>query len=88
MEKMLPLLPSKDYELCKKFLKNRDFNSLLEIVNSNIYLIRENQQKEEPNEKYINLDLDGIIELSGLITEYKGMIEPDDVFDEESYEYY
>lgn len=51
-------LPKKDRELANKFLESRDFNSLLELVQSDIKKYFRNKKKEQPEEELLNLEID------------------------------
>ncbi len=37
---LLPALPEKDFKICSKYLENRRFQDILEIVESDIYKLR------------------------------------------------
>lgn len=37
VEQLIPILPGRDAELAKKYLKDRNFECLLEIVESDLY---------------------------------------------------
>lgn len=57
IKELIPNLPGKDSQLANKFLENRDFKSILEIVESDIYKANKAkyiQQEEVPND-YISL---------------------------------
>ena len=49
MRRLLRELPKNAALLGLKFLNNRNFQSLLELVNSDIYLVQVEQDKEENN---------------------------------------
>jgi hypothetical protein len=68
-------LPEKDSNLAEKFINNREFNKLLEIVVSDIYLVQHNAMAETPKEKFLSIDLDKLIELELLIREYLSEID-------------
>lgn len=57
IQQLIPTLPLKDYHLARKFLENRDFQSLLEIVDSDIYKAEKSRpdNDEEPNDYIISL---------------------------------
>lgn len=48
IEELIPCLPGKDVELAKKYLKERNFESVFEIVDSDIYKIINSIGKGEP----------------------------------------
>ena len=63
-------LPIKDKELANKFINNREFHQLQELVDSALYKISKNLNSENPKEGYKILDIDAIEELSVKIDEY------------------
>lgn len=67
---MLSSLPKKDIPIAENFLDNRKFEDLLDIINSDIYLVRNNQKKEFPNKKYEGISLDDLYELKLKVSEY------------------
>jgi hypothetical protein len=72
----LHVLPKKDIEIAERLLKKRDFQSLLEIVDSDIYLVRKHQDDEVPKEEYANLKIEDIIDLRSDLSEYMSYILP------------
>lgn len=87
IKKLSKELPQRDIALAEKFIKNRDFESLLEIVKSDIYLVNKNKQLEQPKEKFLNIDLEKLMELEGMIREYMSYIFiPDNSEDEYWYD--
>lgn len=69
MNKLVNSLPKNDIELGKEFIKNRKFEDLLELVNSDIYLVRKNLKSDNPKEEY-NVDLDDLITLQSEVNYY------------------
>ncbi len=63
-------LPIKDKELANKFITNREFHQLQELVDSALYKISKNLNSDNPKEEYKILDIDAIEELSVKIDEY------------------
>jgi hypothetical protein len=87
-------LPLKDQQFAKKYLDNRDFSSLQELVDSALYKITKNLNSDNPKEEYKILDVDSIEELSVKIDEYcmkvygeSQRLNAADLYDEEE-EYY
>lgn len=86
---LIPSLPEKDAKIADKLLSERKFDDLLEIVNSDIYLVREEQSKETPKEKYANIDLESLLNLRFELTDYMSyLILPDDNLDDLGYPYF
>lgn len=69
-------LPEKDKVLAEKFITNREFNKLYEIVESDIYMVQQNKSSDNPKEKFANTDLDKLIDLRTTLDEYLSFIEP------------
>lgn len=68
-------LPTKDSELAIKFIKSREFDKLLEIVESDIYLVQQNKLLDHPKEKFANINLEELIELKEALEEYISFLE-------------
>ena len=67
-------LPKNDWKYADKYIESREFSKLLEIVESDIYLV----QKNEPgNHKYDDVDLGELMELAVSISEYIYFTVPD-----------
>ena len=81
IKKLIPNLPEKDAVLALKFLDKRDFESILELVESDLYKLRKTYKEEEPNEQEISL-----VELKGELITYMSYLEIPDNSDE--YEFY
>lgn len=83
IRRLIRELPKNDDLLGLKFLNNRNFQSLLELVNSDIYLVQVEQDKEEPRDKYKNINIDSLLELKAEILEYMSYIDiPDEYYEE------
>lgn len=68
-------LPERDIKLAESFIAKRDFEKLLEIVVSDIYLVQQNNLSENPKEKYLNIDVDKLLELKVEIEEYVSLLD-------------
>lgn len=79
IKELICSLPKKDIPIAEDFLNNRKFNSLMELIDSDIYLIRRDQRKEDPKEEYIDIDLNNIILLKGELTQYMSYLFPEDL---------
>lgn len=71
-------LPKKDADLARKFIEQREFEKLLEIVESDIYLVQQNELLEVPKEKFKGINLEKLIELRGALEEYMSFLEVPD----------
>ena len=67
---LIQCLPEKDIKFAKKFLKERQFEYLKEIVDSDIYKVLKDRKKEESNQKYTNIDLDSLYSLQSELSAY------------------
>lgn len=74
MNKLVNSLPKNDVELGKEFIKNRKFEDLLELVNSDIYLVKKNLKSGNPKEEY-NIDLDDLITLQSEVSYYLSQLD-------------
>lgn len=63
-------LPKSDIQYCINFLSNRDFDSLLEIIDSDIYKINKNLDSDIPKKEYLELDADKINRLKSEVVNY------------------
>lgn len=63
-------LPHKDAALAEQFIEHREFEKLLELVDSDIYMVQKNESLEHPKEKFQNIELDKLVRLRVAISEY------------------
>ena len=66
----MPNLPGKDVQIAEKLLDERKFESLIEIIDSDIYLVRQNQLKETPKEEYVNISMEKLLQLRSELSQY------------------
>lgn len=64
--KLVPQLPARDIPIAERLLKDRDFCSLKELIDSAIYKVKKSQRSLKPKEEYKDIDLE---ELSRLKSE-------------------
>lgn len=52
IKELIPILPGKDAALAQKFLDNRNFQGILELVESDLYKLNKKKKEEDdfPNE--------------------------------------
>lgn len=67
---LLSSLPEKDIHFGHRFLEDRDFESLKDLVDSAIYIVRKNLKCEEPKEEYVNIDLGNLSMLKSEVDLY------------------
>lgn len=80
-------LPERDIKFAEKYIASREFDKLLEIVESDIYMVQQNELLEHPKEKFANINLEELLELRGAIDEYMSFLEVPDNFDNDSWMY-
>ena len=85
----MPHLPQKDVNLAGKLLSERKFESLLEIIDSDIYLVRRHQLSETPKDEYKNINLEKLLQLRSELSEYMSyLVFPEDESDDLGYQYF
>ena len=60
IKKFINYLPSKDVQIGFKFLEQRDFNKLKELVDSALIRTKRNLKTDNPKQEYLNVDLDSL----------------------------
>ena len=80
-------LPKSDIKFADRYIASREFESLLEIVESDIYLVQKNETLEHPKEKFANIDLEELLELRSAIEEYMSFLEEPDNSDDDDWMY-
>ena len=66
----LSYLPPKDKKLCEQFLKDREFNNILDIVSSCIVMKTRDNMKESHSAKWETINLDNLEKLRLDVEEY------------------
>ena len=84
VEELIPNLPGKDAQLAKKYLESRDFQSVLEIVESDLYKAEKARlgRLEEVPDDYVS----SLTELRGELLTYMSYLDVPDNSDD--YDYY
>lgn len=68
--KLVPQLPAKDIPIAERLIKDRDFCSLKELIDSAIYKVKKSQKSLEPKEEYKNIDLEELSRLKSEVDSY------------------
>lgn len=68
-------LPEGDIKFAEKYIKSREFDKLLEIVESDIYMVQQNKLVEHPKEKFANINLEELLGLKSAVDEYMSFLE-------------
>lgn len=84
MKELVSTLPEKDAKLVKKYLEKRDFQSVLEIVESDIY--KAERAKDERLEEVPDDYIVALTEMKGELMTYMSYLEVPDNSDD--YDYY
>ena len=87
MKALMDSLPEKDIHLGYKFLNERDFDSLKELIDSAIYKVKKSLRSDNPKEEYLKVSLEDLSRLKSEVDMYIVQLElpeddPYDDFDE------
>lgn len=85
MRKLINNLPESDIPLGERFISERQFESLQELVDSAIFRVNKNVRDDNPKEEYLKVDL---WELKKLKAEVDVYVEQLQLPSEEEYEEY
>lgn len=80
-------LPEGDIKFAEKYIKSREFDKLLEIVESDIYMVQQNKSLEHPKEKFANINLEELLRLRVAVDEYMSFLEIPDNSDNNDWMY-
>ena len=85
MKALMDSLPERDIPLGYKFLNERDFDSLKELVDSAIYKVKKSLKNGNPREEYMKVNLEDLNMLKSEIDMYIIQLEiPEDgMYDED-----
>lgn len=91
IRELIKELPGKDSELCKRFLDERNFESILEIVESDIYKAKQKADPMELLEESNEIDIiSKLLELKSNLDEYMSYLyipdNSDDLYEDCYYE--
>ena len=85
MKALMDSLPERDIPLGHKFLNERNFDSLKELVDSAIYKVKKNLKSDNPREEYMKINLEDLNMLKSEVDMYIIQLEiPEDgMYDED-----
>ena len=85
MKALMYSLPERDIPLGHKFLKERDFDSLKELIDSAIYKVRRSLERDNPKEEYLKVNLEDLSRLKSEVDVYIVQLEipEDDIYNED-----
>ena len=79
IQALIGSLPERDIPLGHKFLNERDFDSLKELIDSAIYKVRRNLKSDNPREEYLKVNLEDLSRLKSEVDIYIVQLEiPED----------
>ena len=84
MKALMCSLPERDIPLGHKFLNERDFDSLKELIDSAIYKVRRSLKSDKPKEEYLKVNLEDLSRLKSEVDMYIVQLEipEDDIYNE------
>ena len=89
MKALICSLPERDIPLGHKFLNERSFDSLKELVDSAIYRVRRSLKSDNPKEEYLKVNLEDLNRLKSEVDMYiiQWGIPEDDMYNEDFDDY-
>ena len=89
MKVLMCSLPERDIPLGHKFLNERSFDSLKELVDSAIYRVRRSLKSDNPKEEYLKVNLEDLNRLKSEVDMYiiQWGIPEDDMYNEDFDDY-
>ena len=89
MKALMCSLPERDIPLGHKFLNERNFDSLKELVDSAIYKVRRSLKSDNPKEEYLKVNLEDLSRLKSEVDMYivQWGIPEDDMYNEDFDDY-
>ena len=85
MKALMCSLPERDIPLGHKFLNERNFDSLKELVDSAIYKVKRSLKSDNPKEEYLKVNLEDLSRLKSEVDMYivQWGIPEDDMYNED-----
>ena len=89
MKALMCSLPERDIPLGHKFLNERSFDSLKELVDSAIYRVKRSLKSDNPKEEYLKVNLEDLNRLKSEVDMYiiQWEISEDDMYNEDFDDY-
>lgn len=89
MKALMCSLPERDIPLGNKFLNERNFDSLKELVDSAIYKVKKSLKSNNPKEEYLKVNLEDLNRLKSEVDMYivQWEIPEDDMYNEDFDDY-
>ena len=85
MKALMCSLPEREIPLGHKFLNERSFDSLKELVDSAIYKVKKSLKSDNPKEEYLKVNLEDLSRLKSEVDMYivQWEIPEDDMYNED-----
>jgi hypothetical protein len=85
IQALIGSLPERDIPLGYKFLSERNFDSLKELIDSAIYKVRKSLKSDNPKEEYLKVNLEDLSGLKFEVDMYIAQLEipEDDIYNED-----
>ena len=89
MKALMCSLPERDIPLGHKFLNERNFDSLKELVDSAIYKVKKSLKSDNPKEEYLKVNLEDLNRLKSEVDMYivQWEIHEDDMYNDDFDDY-
>ena len=86
IKSLLGCLPAKDLKLASKFLNERRFDSLKELVDSDVYILSKKTKSSDFATQEMIDNLEKIRMLKTEVDEYYSLLYPEEIYEDEDYE--
>lgn len=70
IERLIYALPTKDIELANKFIRERDFEFLQDLVNSAVYKVKRAKTIGDVSSPSMSVDIDNLLSLKSTVDIY------------------
>lgn len=70
IERLIYALPTKDIELANKFIIERNFEFLQDLVNSAVYKVKRAKTIEDVSSPLMSVDIDNLLSLKSMVDIY------------------
>ena len=80
IERLIYALPTKDIELANKFIRERNFEFLQDLVNSAVYKVKRTKTIGDVSSPLMSVDIDNLLSLKSTVDIYRmrlGIYDPE-----------
>lgn len=82
IKKLIPSLPKDDIPYAEKFLKERNYEALMELTLSSYQRLEKASKREKLPEKYVGVDIELVQQLAIECSDYYYLLYPEDLVDD------